>query len=107
MNRFDKAYGTKSVTKGEPNRHLLFDPKSPLVQTLLKAYQEESGDYKSEVLTTGGGTYAKHAKNTIAFGALFPGRVSTMHEPNEYMPLEDFYLSAVIYAHAIDLLGKL
>ena len=107
VNRFDKAYGTKSVTKGEPNRHLLFDPKSPLVQTLLKAYQEESGDYKSEVLTTGGGTYAKHAKNTIAFGALFPGRVSTMHEPNEYMPLEDFYLSAVIYAHAIDLLGKL
>lgn len=107
VNRFDMTYGTKSVTKGEPSRHLLFDPKSPLVQTLLKAYQEESGDYKSEILTTGGGTYAKHAKNTIAFGALFPGRVSTMHEPNEYMPLEDFYLSAVIYAHAIDLLGKL
>lgn len=107
VNRFDMAYGTKSVMKGEPSRHLLFDPKSPLVQTLLKAYQEESGDYKSEILTTGGGTYAKHAKNTIAFGALFPGRVSTMHEPNEYMPLEDFYLSAVIYAHAIDLLGKL
>ena len=107
VNRFDSYFGTKSTLKGEPSHYLLFDPKSTLVQTLLKAYQEESGDYKSEVLTTGGGTYAKHAKNTIAFGALFPGRVSTMHEPNEYMPLEDFYLSAVIYAHAIDLLGKL
>ena len=76
------------------------------MSTLLKAYRAETGD-NSEPLTTGGGTYAKHAKNTIAFGALFPGRVSTMHEPNEYMSLEDFYLSAVIYAHAIDLLGKL
>ena len=105
--KFDKEFGTTTTVKGEPSHHLLFDPKSPLVQTLLKAYQEETGDYKSEVLTTGGGTYAKHAKNTIAFGALFPGRESTMHEPNEYMPLDDFYLSAVIYAHAIDLLGKL
>ena len=107
LTKFDAEFATKSSVKGEPSRHLLFDPKSPLVQTLLKAYQEETGDYKSEVLTTGGGTYAKHATNTIAFGALFPGRESTMHEPNEYMPLDDFYLSAVIYAHAIDLLGKL
>ena len=59
------------------------------------------------MLTTGGGTYAKHAKNTIAFGALFPGRESTMHEPNEYMPMEDFLLSAVIYARAIFDLGNL
>ncbi len=104
---FDKVFSTKTNKIGKVSHHLLFDPKSPLVKTLLKAYQEETGDYKSEILTTGGGTYAKHSKNTIAFGALFPGRESTMHEPNEYMPLEDFYLSAVIYAHAIDLLGKL
>ena len=106
MHKFDEEFNTKSTPKGEPSHYLLYDPKSTLVQTLLKAYRAETGD-KSEPLTTGGGTYAKHAKNTIAFGALFPGRVSTMHEPNEYMPLEDFYLSAVIYAHAIDLLGKL
>ena len=105
--KFDKEFGTKSTPKGAPSSLVLIDPKLPMVQTLLKSYQEETGDYKSEMLTIGGGTYAKHAKNTIAFGALFPGRVSTMHEPDEYMPLEDFYLSAVIYAHAIDLLGKL
>jgi succinyl-diaminopimelate desuccinylase len=106
ISNFDAEFATISTAKGEPSHYLLYDPKSPLVQTLLKAYREETGD-NSEPLTTGGGTYAKHAKNTIAFGALFPGRESTMHEPNEYMPLEDFYLSAVIYAHAIDLLGKL
>ena len=106
ISKFDVEFATKSEVKGEPSHCLLFDPKSTLVQTLLKAYREETGD-NSEPLTTGGGTYAKHAKNTIAFGALFPGRISTMHEPNEYMPLDDFYLSAIIYAHAIDLLGKL
>ncbi len=103
---FDEYFGTTSTMK-EPSPYLLYEPESKLVSTLYKAYQEESGDYKTPMLTTGGGTYAKHAKNTIAFGALFPGRVSTMHEPNELMPVEDFYLSAVIYARAIFDLGNL
>ena len=106
LSKFDSEFGTKSTPKGEPSHYLLYSPETTLVKTLLKAYRAETGDM-SEPLTTGGGTYAKHAKNTIAFGALFPGRESTMHEPNEYMPLEDFYLSAVIYAHAIDLLGQI
>lgn len=106
VKKFDEFFSTQSKIDGEPSHYLLFDPKSTLVSTLLKAYRKETGD-KSEPLTTGGGTYAKHAKNTIAFGALFPGRVSTMHEPNELMPIEDIYLSAAIYAHAIDLLGKI
>ena len=104
VDRFDAYFGTRSEMK-EPSKHLLYDPKSELVQRLLKAYRKETKD-KRPPLTTGGGTYAKHAPNTVAFGALFPGRVSVMHEPDEYMPLEDFYLSAVIYARAIALLGK-
>ena len=104
VDRFDAYFGTKSEIK-EPSKHLLYDPKSELVKRLLKAYRKETGD-KRPPLTTGGGTYAKHAPNTVAFGALFPGRVSVMHEPDEYMPLDDFYLSAVIYARAIALLGK-
>ena len=102
--KFDNFFGTKSTMR-EPSPLVLYDPKSTLVKTLLKAYRKETKD-KTAPLTTGGGTYAKHAPNTIAFGALFPGRVSTMHEPNELMPLDDFYLSGIIYARAIDLLGK-
>ena len=105
VEKFDKFFGTKSLMH-EPSKHLLFDPKCTLVQTLLKAYRSETGD-KSEPLTTGGGTYAKHAPNTVAFGALFPNRVSSMHEPNEYLNLDEFYLSAEIYAHAIKLLGDI
>lgn len=105
ISNFDNFFNTKS-TYGEEAKYLLFDPKCDLVKTLLKAYRDETNDF-SEPITTGGGTYAKHAPNTVAFGALFPGRISTMHEKDEYMPLEDIYESAVIYAHAIKLLGDL
>ena len=105
VNNFDEHFGSKSEMK-EPSPYLLFDPKCKLVKTLLKAYRKETHDY-SKPLTTGGGTYAKHAPNTLAFGALFPNRESRMHEPDEYISLDDFYLSSVIYARAINLLGKL
>ena len=99
---FDHHFNVESTMK-EPSNPLLFDPKCHLVSTLLKAYRLETNDM-SAPLTSGGGTYAKHAKNTIAFGALFPNRESTMHEIDEYINLDEFYLSSAIYAHAIKLL---
>lgn len=105
INHFDEYFLTHSESK-EPSPVLLYNPKSKLVKTLLNAYRKETND-KTPPLTTGGGTYAKHAKNTIAFGALFPHDISTMHEPNEYMILKEFELASVIYAHAINDLGKL
>lgn len=94
----DKIYG------GEP---LLFDPKSKLVSTLLKVYQEETGDLETPIKTIGGGTYAKECKNTIAFGSAFPGRNDKIHEPDEEIHLDDFLKSQSIYARAIYELGKL
>lgn len=106
IKKFDEFFKTTSkVSEGE-SKVLLFDKKCPLVKTLLKAYRNETNDL-SKPLTTGGGTYAKHAPNTVAFGALFPHATSTMHEPNEYIDLDDFFMSSVIYAHAIRLLGEL
>ena len=104
--KFDAYFGTES-TMGEESHLLLFDPKSKLVKTLMKAYKSETHDLFRKPMTIGGGTYAKHCENTVAFGALFPGRESVMHQPNEYMPIEDIYKSAQIYAKAIYLLGKL
>ena len=87
---------------------LLYYPKdSPLVSTLLKVYQEETGDYKSEPLAIGGGTYAKDADNVVAFGMQFPGVDLKFHSPDEYVPLKDLYISLGIYAHAIVELGKI
>ena len=104
--KFDAYFGTKS-RMGEESHVLCFDPESDLVKTLMQAYREETGDLKSEPITIGGGTYAKHCKNTVAFGALFAGRESVMHQPDEYMPVEDIVKSAHIYARAIYLLGNL
>lgn len=103
--KFDDFFHTTS-TLSEPSHPLLYDPESKLVQTLLNAYRKETGDMTAP-LTTGGGTYAKHAKNTIAFGALFPNTESSMHEPNEKMPKGEFELASIIYARAINDLGNL
>ena len=89
------------------SHYLYFDPNCEMVKTLLDVYQKETGDYKSKPMTIGGGTYAKEAKNTIAFGSHFPGREDNIHSPNEKIDLDDFYNSISIYAHAIYKLGKL
>ena len=106
IEKFDTYFGTKS-TRGEESHLLFFDPKSKLVKTLMKAYVKETKDRSHGPMTIGGGTYAKHCENTVAFGALFPERESVMHQPDEYMPVKDIFDSALIYARAIYLLGKL
>ncbi len=86
---------------------LLFDQKSLLVSTLMKAYKRSTFDFFAKPLAIGGGTYAKEAKNTVAFGASFKGHEGNMHSPNEYIYLADFNKDIAIYARAIYLLGRL
>lgn len=87
---------------------LLFYPKdSPLIKTLMKAYQDETGDLVSKPLAIGGGTYAKETTNTVAFGMQFPGWESNMHSPSEMSKKEDLFKAMSVYARAINELGKL
>ena len=86
---------------------LLYYPKETiLVSTLLKAYQDETGDKTSKPKAIGGGTYAKEASNIVAFGAEFPGWNSHMHSPGEQVKKADLFKSVSIYAKAIVDLGK-
>lgn len=86
---------------------LLYYPKdSVLISTLMKAYQEETGDLKSQPLTSGGGTYAKEADNVVAFGMELPGWDSLMHSPGERAEWSNLVKSMAIYARAILELGK-
>ena len=85
---------------------LYFKKDSDLVKTLLHAYQEETGDYKTPIKAIGGGTYAKEADNVIAFGAEFPGWDSKMHGVNESSRKADMIKSMAIYARAIKELGN-
>lgn len=96
-----------SITLLSESKPLLIDPKSDMVQGLLKVYQEETGDLTTPIMTIGGGTYAKESKNTLAFGSAFPGSDDHIHDKNEHIMLKDFYSSMSIYAHAIYHLGNL
>ena len=87
---------------------LLFYPKdSKLITTLLRVYQEETGDYETEIIASGGGTYAKEADNIVAFGMEYPGHDPKMHGVNETTKKSYLFESMGIYAHAIIELGKL
>lgn len=95
---------TKLLSKSDV---LLFNRKSFLVSTLLKTYIDYAKNEKSKPISLGGGTYAKEAKNTVAFGPIFPNENTHMHEPDEYMNINNFYKCIAIYADAIYRLGTL
>lgn len=99
-------YLNADIVKGSESKPLLYDKKSPLVSTLMKAYKRETMKIFAKPLAIGGGTYAKEAPNTVAFGAEWPGHEGNMHSPNEYIYVEDFMKDIAIYARAILMLGK-
>ena len=87
---------------------LLYFPKDhPLIKTLLRVYQEETGDLETQIIASGGGTYAKEADNIVAFGMEYPGHDPKMHGVNENTKKSYLYESMGIFAHAIIELGKL
>ncbi|MFO7848960.1 MAG: Sapep family Mn(2+)-dependent dipeptidase, partial [Spirochaetia bacterium] len=80
----------------------LFVPKNDeLVQKLMDAYREETGDYASGPITIGGGTYARALPKGVAFGALFPGKEKLAHEKNEYIEIDDLISATRIFASAM------
>ena len=87
---------------------LLYYPKDhPLIKTLLRVYQEETGDLETPIIASGGGTYAKEADNIVAFGMEYPGHDPKMHGVNENTKKSYLFESMGIFAHAIIELGKL
>ncbi|MEH7442536.1 dipeptidase PepV [Bacillus sp. JJ1122] len=76
------------------------DENDFLIQTLKKVYEEQTGE-KAELISIGGGTYARSLKSGVAFGPLFPGRPDIAHQKDEYMIIEDLVRATAIYAQAI------
>ncbi len=82
------------------------DPKDPIVTTLMKVYQQQTGDTKSTPEVVGGGTYARLMDRGVAFGALFPDTEDTMHQANEFQPVNDLIKAMAIYGQSISELSK-
>ncbi|MBS4191688.1 dipeptidase PepV [Bacillus sp. FJAT-49705] len=81
------------------------DENDFLIQTLKKVYEEQTGE-KAELISIGGGTYARSLQSGVAFGPLFPGREDIAHQKDEYMYIEDMLKATAIYAQAIFELAK-
>lgn len=78
------------------------DAADPLVQTLMKAYADITGEQDAQPEVVGGGTYGRLMDRGVAFGALFPTTENTMHQANEYQPVEDLLKAMAIYMQAIN-----
>ena len=80
----------------------IYLPKDdPMITTLMDVYKEHTGDVECEPLVIGGGTYARAVKNTVAFGAVFPGEPELAHQKNEYISITNLVKCAKIFADVI------
>ncbi len=102
----DKTYPDEIEVKSK-TPVLYIDPESPFIKTLMKVYQEETGDLESKPLAIGGGTYAKDSRNTVAFGGSYADLDFHMHGDNEFFSISNFYDDIGIYAHTIYEMGQL
>lgn len=73
--------------------------ESPLVQGLLKAYNEVCSQ-QAKPLSIGGATYARLMKEGVAFGPIFPKEESTIHQKDERVSLTSFKKMYDIYKEA-------
>lgn len=96
LSEFD---ATVSLTPGTHVPHYV-PGDDPLVKTLLDVYHKHTGLPAHEQVI-GGGTFGRLLERGVAYGAMFPDSIDTMHQPNEFMDLDDLFNSAVIYADAI------
>lgn len=76
------------------------DENSDFIKTLLKVYEDYSGD-KGECISMGGGTYVHNIENGVAFGAISRDTVTNMHGADEFMPVEDIITAAEIFTEVI------
>lgn len=86
---------------------LFFDLNNPMIEALLKAYQDVTGDHESKMEAIGGGTYAKSINNCIAFGCEFGHEDNHIHDANEVLDIESFKKQVKIYIEAIKNLNQI
>lgn len=97
----EKLAGVESVSLADHEHLPHYVPMDdPLVKTLLSVYEKQTGLEGYEQVI-GGGTFGRLLERGVAFGAMFPDYVNTMHQANEFVEVEDLYRACAIYAEAI------
>ena len=74
---------------------------SPVIDILKNAYKTVTGE-DAKIYSTGGGTYARTLKNKgVAFGPMFEGDISNLHDVDESIDKENFFKHSQICLEAI------
>lgn len=80
----------------------LYIPKdSPLVTTLMGAYQKVTGDTQRQPIASGGATYSRTIPNCVSFGCLLPEQEDLMHKADEHVELRHLRIWLEIMVEAI------
>lgn len=80
---------------------LYLDDDSEIVKLLSESYENVMGE-KPSLYTTGGGTYArKLGGKGVAFGPVFEGEISNIHNANECINVDKFFQHAQICLEAM------
>ena len=88
------------VERTSYSKPLYVSKDSDFMRLLLKIYREETQDM-SEPISIGGGTYARSVPYGVAYGAVFPGEDTHMHQPDECWSLESFKKYIRIYTKLV------
>lgn len=80
--------------------HIYMDKNSPSILKLTEiwkkhidkftGFKEEYREEYTDAIAVGGGTYARHIPNTVAFGVQTPWAEDQCHQANESIPVSDF-----------------
>ena len=73
---------------------------------LYDGFKEEYREEYSEPIAIGGGTYARHIPNTIAFGLQAPWAKDQCHQANESRSIKDLETDIKVLSEAIKKLGQ-
>lgn len=87
-------------------RPLFYDKNTNWIQALKKAYVDVTNDTDHDLQAIGGGTYAKHLNNIIAFGCQFLDENNHIHESNEELSIDSMKKQIMIYIEAIKNLNE-
>ena len=87
------------------DKSLYVSPDNELIKKLQKVYEEKVGE-KAELISIGGGTYAKAMDNIVAFGPVFKGDPMVEHKPDEFIGIDSLIKNVQIMAAAIYELAK-
>ncbi|MGC8902665.1 MAG: dipeptidase PepV [Fervidobacterium sp.] len=82
------------------SKPLYVSKDSDFIKMLMEIYYSETKD-ETQPISIGGGTYARSVPYGVAYGAVFPGEETHMHEPNENWSLESFKKFVKIYTKLI------